>query len=638
MCGLVVTASFQGAPADPALLKRASDALEHRGPDDSGLTLYGSVGFAFRRLAILDLSPAGHQPMELPDDELAIVFNGEIYNYVELKRELQQLGRRFRSSSDTEVLLHAYAVWGPDCVQRLNGMWAFVIYDRRRRLLFASRDRFGVKPLYMWRDAGRLILASEIKAIVASGWYRPAVNWGTAARFLIEGHLDQDANTFFEGIEQLPAGSTLEIAADGTTKQRRFWSLDNLASGPPSDPVAAFRELFEDSVRLRMRSDVPVGICLSGGIDSNAIISMMAKLRTGQGGAPLEAFSYIPEEFSEAEYINETVATTGAVLNTLQTNPRELWDLLPKALWHYDEPAHSPTALIGFQLMRLAKSRGITVVLNGQGADEVNAGYHVYFRPFWSELLHAGKWRRAFSEMSRYATVAGIPRRPLISSTIGHWLRSELRDGSGYPDEGRMRRTQKAGWYTGGLVGRLPAVTPRPSGKSLRATLVRSVERRPLPLYLRVEDRNSMAHSVEARLPFLDYRLVSLAFSLPSEWKLKGEWNKYLVRASMKGTIPERVRTRFDKMGFPTPDKRWLADAWYEPARDLLSTKTLRDAGICDLDAVRRDLDRHRTGAVDVSRKAFHLAQFSLWLDQNLRAPASASSAVPSAPAAVNVT
>jgi asparagine synthase (glutamine-hydrolysing) len=617
MCGLVVTASFDGRPADPILLKRASDVLVHRGPDDEGIAIYGVVGFAFRRLSILDLSPAGHQPMESVDGRLSIVFNGEIYNYVELKRELQQLGHTFRSSSDTEVLLHAYDQWGADCVQRFNGMWAFVIYDRSRNRLFASRDRFGVKPLYRWTDGKRIVLASEIKGILATGWCETAVNWSTAARFLCRGHQDEDTQTFFAGVDQLAPGSTLEVDLAGSMRERRFWSLDAIGEDVPADPVARFRELFEDSVRLRMRSDVPVGVCLSGGIDSNAIISMMAKLRPASAEGLLQAFSYIPDEFSEAEYINESIAKTHAELNQLHTSPQELWDVLPKALWHYDEPVHSPTALIGFQLMRLAKSRRVTVVLNGQGADEVNAGYHSYFRTYWTELMHAGRWRKAVSELSLYSHAQGQAYWPLLGSTAAHWLRTEIRRIPGYAAMRGPERIENAAqvrWYTPDLVDRLSDGEGR-AVNSLSDVLAYSVERRPLPLYLRVEDRNSMAHSVEARLPFLDYRLVTLAFSLPAEWKMNGPWNKHIVREAMKGVIAERVRTRLDKMGFPTPGRSWFAGPWYEPTRDVLAGRALRESGVCDVGSAVRALDEHRDGRLDVSSGLFHLSQFGVWLD-----------------------
>jgi asparagine synthase (glutamine-hydrolysing) len=620
MCGLVATVSFDGMPADPALLQRSSDVLSHRGPDDFGIATYGPVGFGFRRLAILDLSPAGHQPMELADGRLSIVFNGEIYNYVELRRELQALGHDFVSTSDTEVLLHAYDQWGTDCVSRFNGMWAFVIFDRRRARVIASRDRFGVKPLYRWTDGKRLMLASEIKAIIESGWYRPDVEWTTVGRFLSYGHLDQDSRTFFAGVDQIEPGSTLEIGLDGTTRQQRFWSIARLQDPPPDDPVGRFRELFEDAVRLRMRSDVPVGVCLSGGIDSNAIISMMATLRGPSASYPLQAFSYIPEQFSEAEYINASIKKTHAVLNELHTTPRELWDLMPRALWHYDEPVHSPTALIGYQLMRLARRAGVTVVLNGQGADEVNGGYHAYFPAHWADLMHSGRWLHASAEVRRYAQSQALSFSSTMGSAVGHWARRELRALPGFR---ALRQAlhgdgapPSAGWLTADFQRHVPPADRDGWTRPLAGVLAHGVERRPLPLYLRVEDRNSMSHSVEARVPFLDYRLVSLAFSLPGEWKLRGGWNKYLVREALKGVIAENVRTRTDKMGFPTPSKEWWGGPWFEPMMDVLQSRALRESGVCRTDVVIENLRRHQQGQVDVSGQLFRIAELAMWLDQ----------------------
>lgn len=617
MCGLVATVAFDGRPADAELLQRTSDAIRHRGPDDSGVATYGAVGLGFRRLAILDLSPSGHQPMESPDGQLAVVFNGEIYNYLELRQELQHLGRTFRSSGDTEVLLQAYDQWGPDCVSRFNGMWAFVIYDRRRQCIVASRDRFGVKPLYRWTDGTRLILASEIKAIVASGWYRPETDWETAARFLCHGHLDQETTTFFAGVSQLMPGSILEVSLAGRQAERQFWTMPRDGERPSDDPVQTYRALFFDAVRLRMRSDVPVGVCLSGGIDSSAIISAMASMRSGgDAAAPLQAFSYIPEEFSEADYINESIASTGAALNELRTSPRQIWDLLPTAMWHYDEPVHSPTALIGFELMRLAKRRGVTVVLNGQGADEVNAGYHAYFPPHWVDLLHRGRWRYAVGQVRDYAQAQNQEFGPLLRQTLSRWWRHELHR---LPGTSLLPRTKgpshaEARWLSADFVRKAPARESYRWELPLPDVLQNAVERRPLPLYLRVEDRNSMAHSVEARLPFLDYRLVSLAFSLPGDWKLRDGWNKYIVREALRGVIGERVRTRRDKMGFPTPSKTWWSDGWFEPMMELLRTRTLRDSGICDVSRVEADLRRHAAGDVNLSDDLFRLAEFTTWL------------------------
>jgi asparagine synthase (glutamine-hydrolysing) len=295
-------------------------------------------------------------------------------------------------------------------------------------------------------------------------------------------------------------------------------------------------------------------------------------------------------------------------------------------MWHYDEPVHSPTALIGFQLMKLAKSRGVTVVLNGQGADEVNAGYHAYFRAHWTDLLHEGRWSTAFGEVKEYSRSQQQPYWPALRSSLNHWLRTELARMPGF-DSVREPLASKpplsAPWFQPEFEKKIPGIDRAAWTLPLSGVLARSVEVRPLPLYLRVEDRNSMAHSVEARLPFLDYRLVSLAFSLPGEWKLRGGWNKYVVREAMKGVIAENVRTRRDKMGFPTPSKDWWGGPWFEPMMDLLDSAPLRDAGVCDTGAVRNELERHRNGAVDVAAPLFRLAEFATWLD--LRVPSAAA-------------
>jgi asparagine synthase (glutamine-hydrolysing) len=619
MCGIAVSISFDGRPADQQALERMGRALAHRGPDESAIATYGSVGFAFRRLAILDLTAAGHQPMETTDGRLSIVFNGEIYNYIELKKELEQLGHTFRSTCDTEVLLLAYRQWGEDCVSRLNGMWAFAIYNKAQRTLFVSRDRFGVKPLYRFQNRNTLLLASEIKGIVASGLYAPETNWRATSKFLLRNRLDDDCDTFFCGVDQVPPGTSLEIQLDGRIKSRRYWALPSAT--PAHEEIAApeqtVRELLRDSVRLRMRSDVPIGVCLSGGIDSSAIISLMAAMRPPDATGRLQAFSYIPEEFSEAAGIQLSIERTGAELNELVTTPQQLWDILPRAMWHHDGPVHSPTALVGFELMRLARSRGVKVVLNGQGADEVWAGYPYFFQHYWSDLVRRGRLWRASREISAFSHAHSRSTAALWRVTAAKLLRRSVEGLPGYRAlvrERRLSRLYADPWYTNDLVRKLDAPDLTDRSMNFERILRHSVQKNPLPLYLRIEDRNSMAHSVEARLPFLDYRLVSLAFSLGPEWKLRGPWNKYIVREATKGLMAESVRTRRDKMGFPTPSSKWFANAWYQPVRDLLASQSLRESGLVNVARVEHDLERHRTGETDTSRRLFRVVQLGLWL------------------------
>src|SRR6266581_4433940 len=281
MCGLVVMLGLAGRKADAAALTRMAQRIAHRGPDDSGLYLERQVGFGLPRLSILDLSPTGHQPMCSEDGQLVIVFNGEIYNYIELRDELRAAGYCFRSTSDTEVLLAAYRHWGPECLTRLNGMWAFVIHDRRRGVLLGARDRFGVKPLFVHRAKDCWLLASEVKAILDSGLYARDTNWQVAADFLIHGKLDETPATFYAGIDQVPPGCAFELRLDGTWRQWTYWSLGAIEPEPVPDVEETIAELFEDAVRIRLRSDVPVGVCLSGGLDSTAIICAMARNRPG---------------------------------------------------------------------------------------------------------------------------------------------------------------------------------------------------------------------------------------------------------------------------------------------------------------------------------------------------------------------
>jgi asparagine synthase (glutamine-hydrolysing) len=618
MCGIAVTCGITGKPAEVAMLDRMTQSLVHRGPDDSGHYLDGAVGLGFRRLAILDLSSAGHQPMISDDGRFVLVFNGEIFNYVELRKELIDAGYRFRSTGDSEVLLNAYRHWGADCLPKLNGMWAFIVYDRTRRSLFGSRDRFGVKPLFVYRDRDQVLFASEIKAIRASGVYRGGVNWKVASRFLIEGRLDDTIESFYEGIESIPSGSAFELDVKGAWKSWMYWDLNQIHCANIENPADEFAELFEDAVHLRMRSDVPVGVCLSGGLDSTSILCAATRdwAQSSQStSGPLRAFCYMAKEFDESRYISDTLAMTGAQFAELQTGPRELWDSLRRMLWYQDEPVHSMTAVVGYHLMNLVAARGIRVVLNGQGADETIGGYFSFFSDYWRELLSRGQWVHAMAEIRTHVKIHGGRSDAHAKDVAMRLLVSLLHQVPMYRALARtrhMRKVQSHPWFTEDFtacfIGEdLPRVV-----NQLNGVMKESVTSSPLPLYLRIEDRNSMAHSVEARLPFLDYRLVSLSFSLPAHWKVRGPWNKFILREAMRGRIPESVRARPDKMGFPTAGQKWFANDLYEPMADLLSSRAVRERGIYNVQAVLTDLASHKRGQIDAHHDLFHLAEFEI--------------------------
>ena len=619
MCGFAGVIHFNGAPVERNVLDRMGSSLFHRGPDDSGAYVDGAVGLAFRRLSILDLSPAAHQPMVSHSGNFVMVFNGEIYNYVELRRELENHGCRFRSSGDTEVLLQAYAVWGKDCLPKLNGMWALLIYDKQRGVVFGARDRFGVKPLYRYRHAHGISFASEIKAIRASGLYTGGINWKVSSKFLLQGLLDEDEETFHEGIEQIRPGTAFEVTLDGRWTQWSYWSTSAIPAAHVTDPVREFRDIFEDAVRLRMRSDVPVGVCLSGGLDSTSIICAMARIKSGvpvEAGKPLLAFCYMPDEYDEKRYVADTLEQTRAILKVLEATPYALWDSLPKFLRYQDEPVHSMTALIGYELMRLAALNGVKVVLNGQGADETAAGYSSYFRDYWRTLVMDGRFGKAWKEVSNHtAGHSGIRVCSVVDvlKEACQWRLHEFPTYRRYVSVRQQAANQANPWFQRELSDHLPADAYFGMDGRIETALKRSVERSPLPIYLRVEDRNSMAHSLEVRLPFLDYRLVSLLFNMPSEWKLRGPLNKFVLREAMQGRIPESVRTRVDKMGFPTPVNKWLAGDLYKPLKDILSSQEARERGIYHIDQLLSDLDRHEQGVADLSGRLFNVAQFETW-------------------------
>ena len=618
MCGIAAVFGISGKPVDQAVIERMTESLVHRGPDDCGNFFEGAVGLGFRRLAILDLSPTGHQPMISDDGRFVIIFNGEIYNYVELRKELVEAGYQFRSTGDGEVLLNAYRHWGADCLPRLNGMWAFLVYDRVQRSLFGSRDRFGVKPLFVYRDSEQVLFASEIKSIRASGLYRGGVNWKVASRFLLEGHLDDSAKTFYEGIESVPAGSAFQLDAAGTSREWLYWDLNKLESPDTRDPAGEFAELFEDAVRLRMRSDVPVGVCLSGGLDSTSILCAAARQRSESNqsaNGPLQAFCYFAKEFDESSYIADTLAMTSAELRDLQTTPLELWDSVRRMLWYQDEPVHTMTAAVGYHLMNLVASHGIRVVLNGQGADETIGGYFSYFSDYWRELLGRGRWGRAATEATAFARKHGGTPAGYLKEAALRLLALSLRQNPLYrasAESRHARRVQRHAWFTRDLTAQFPKTVRPVTANQLNGVLKDSVTKSPLPLYLRIEDRNSMAHSVEARLPFLDYRLVTHLFSLPAHWKVRGHLNKFVLREAMRGRIPESVRSRPDKMGFPTAGQKWFAQDLYEPIADILASRAVKERGIYHVQNVTRDLDRHRRGEIDVHHDLFHLAEFEV--------------------------
>jgi asparagine synthase (glutamine-hydrolysing) len=591
MCGIAgVVSSDADALGSVAAM---TAALEHRGPDDEGYlfaapggaacayagrdTVAGlglpplpgappprsRVAFGHRRLSIIDLSPGGHGPMASSDRTLWITYNGEIFNHVELRDELRARGHEFRTSSDTEVLLAAYAEWGPAALHRLNGMWAFALYDARRGVVFCSRDRFGVKPFHYYRDGTLFAFASEIKGLLAHPRVPRRPRPAAVHSFLVEGALDEGDATFFDHVERLPAGHQITVDLATNRLVREAWYT--LPSPEPRVAEAGeLRSLLTDAVRLRLRSDVAVGTCLSGGLDSSSIAVLARDLGAGAGAA-YRAFSvtFADRGLDESAYLDAVVAATG--LESLRAAPtaEELVADLPALTRDQDEPMASASPYAQWRLMRLAAQSGVKVLLDGQGADEVLAGYHHQYGPHLAEVARRRGLRAAWGAARQAARVTARPTSYFLGLLAYHALPTPpaLRRWAvaRAATHSRLRPDLVSGELAA-LAG--PAATQR---HQPRRTLVE--ERRgeimstSLPALLRYEDRNSMAFSLEARTPFLDYRIVEWSLALASDALIRDGWTKAPLRDAMAGLLPEAVRQRRDKIGFAVPEGRWLREA-----------------------------------------------------------------------------
>jgi asparagine synthase (glutamine-hydrolysing) len=648
MCGIVGIFNVEGNAVDLVALKKAVSAVKHRGPDDEGYVFIntrdrvfrtaggrdtpadvkesrysyspvseidsfdvrsGSFNLAFghRRLSIVDLSPAGHQPMCNSNGTLWIVYNGEIYNYIEVREELRSKGRSFITQSDTEVILQAYDEWGFDCLNKFNGMWAFAVWDGRRRELFCGRDRFGVKPFYYYWDGTNFAFASEIKALLQCPFVKTGPNDDAIYQYLVLGRSEGKADTFFHDIKQLEPGYFLTVNEKGL-QVRRYYGLNYTTDAGNFEEKALqgyadqFLDLFKDAVRIRLRSDVPVGSCLSGGLDSSAIVCTINTLLESDGygweviGERQKTFSacYELSACDERRFIQEVVSTTRVDAHYIFPTGERLWEEMDDLVWHQEEPFGSTSIYAQWNVMRLAKENGVPVLLDGQGADEMLAGYHTYFNAYLAQLLHDGQFGSFWHESN---AISRITKNPVYSSfafmlplynALPAGMRALLRDRIVRES---LLKIHDAGLINGVFLAEHAGEDQAKAETNLQTALWRSETEYGLRELLRYEDKNSMAFSVETRTPFVDYRLVELAFSLPACYKIHDGWTKYLFRAGIEGLIPEKVRWRKDKMGFPTPEAAWMRGNG-DKIRDIFAGKGFRAAAYLDQKRVLQSVDR----------------------------------------------
>jgi asparagine synthase (glutamine-hydrolysing) len=613
MCGLCGIVALD-RPAETETVARMADALAHRGPDGTGFFAGEEVALGFQRLAIIDLSDAGMQPFASEDGRLQLLHNGEVYNYRELRRELEGRGHRFRSATDTEVILAAYVEWGERCVERFNGMWAFAIWDGPRRTLFCSRDRFGVKPFYYRLEGGRFVFASEPKAFRADPEHRLEPDLGAVRGFLDHDLGEPAGRTYFAGIRRLPPAHSLTFGPDGL-RIWRYWALEP-RDPPAGDAAEAVRELFLDAVRLRLRSDVPVGTCLSGGLDSSAIACAVGLLLRTEaenarpvGDRQRTFTAWFPDRgFDERPYAEAVVERTRAEPHWISFDARELVDVLPAIVEAQDEPFRSTSIVAQWFVMRAAAEAGLKVMLDGQGGDEVFAGYHSYFGPRFADLLGRGHLRELAAEVGGYRALHGagalrtaaLIAQPFAPTALKRRARTLLEGGTlAHPD---LRRHDADSRGNGS-----------PFGDRFRTQLQLILTRQGLPELLRYEDRNSMGHSLEARLPFLDVRLVELAFSLEARELIERGRTKLVLRRALGDLLPPLVRDRVDKLGFVTPEGRWLRAELGELAADVFGSRAFAERGFVDAMAAGRRLERHRRGEVEAGIELWRALSSELW-------------------------
>lgn len=626
MCGIAGIVAPNGF--DPSVLVAMTHLIRYRGPDGYGFAYFRPgetssceiihnedrrpavrnprVGLGNRRLAILDTSSAGDQPMQVDDGTISITFNGEIYNYQELRDELTHAGHHFRTGTDTEVILRAYRQWGTECVQRFNGMWSFALWDNATRRLFCSRDRFGVKPFYFALHDGVFFFASEIKQILhASGMARQA-NPQAVLALLEWGLADHATETFFEGVYQLPGAHTLTI--DLTTSVcpviERYWEL-RTEPQVSSSAEAATEELhhrFRNAVKIRLRSDVPVGVSLSGGLDSSAILCQAQELSPGTRFRTFSA-CFEDRDIDEREYMQAVVAATGSVSHPSYPTGVAFWESIEDVAFHHDEPLGAARTYSQWHLMRSAREQGIPVVLGGQGADEALCGYQKYRYFYFWDLLRGGN-PKLFREVLMWLCNGTSTHRPLAAAT--RYLPGLFRR----PFSAAERLCSADFLNTVTFSGTKPSARGSVSERQKTDLVYASI-----PAFLRHEDRNSMAHSVESRHPFLDYQLVEFAVRCPPNFKLRDGWTKWILRNAMKGILPEKVRLRRTKLGFDAPDANWMRLGLQNGHRELWASPKLRMDRFLDANKLARECKKFLEGAPSAlpANSLFLAVSLELW-------------------------
>jgi asparagine synthase (glutamine-hydrolysing) len=619
IAGIVATDMLQPGDAERAVAMR--DVMTHRGPDAAGLHTDNYAALAHRRLSIVDLA-TGQQPLSNEDGSIWVTFNGEIYNHRDVRPVLESAGHRYRSKSDTETIVHAYEQWGDECVHHFRGMFAFAIWDAPKRRLLLVRDRLGVKPVY-WAMAGnRLLFASEIKAILESGLVEARPNQGLLPELLATRYTS-GSETLFTGIHKLLPGHRL-VFQSGEVSISKYWDVPLDGPDPmwerrsAHEAVAEFRELLRESVRLRLMADVPLGVFLSGGIDSSAVAALVAR----EIDRPVETFSvaFADRAFSELDYARSVASAIGANGHEVVIDDTQFFGALPRLIWHEDEPIAHPSSVPLHFVSALAREH-VKVVLTGEGSDELLAGYGKYPRALFNWRA-GGVYERFVPAGLRHA-VAGIASR--LPGRAGHYARRSflamprnpaamfLDNFAGVPM--RLQHELLDPSLAAGARPYVPSLEYFHAGGGSSGTLDRLLYtdiKTYLVELLMKQDQMSMSTSIESRVPFLDHRLVEFAARLPDRFKLNGFTTKWILREAVQGLLPSQILTR-KKMGFPVPFAHWMRGPWHDVARDVLLDRRTRERGITNSASVATLLDDTRRGRRAGGDAIWALLNLELW-------------------------
>lgn len=653
MCGIVGVIGLDHSPVDPIVVQKMNDAQAHRGPDGEGFLFASpdvggfrhhrlkhtqqwkaqhlpSVGLGHRRLAIIDLTDDAVQPMSSSDGSAWIVFNGEIYNFRELKTELQAQGYNFKTQSDTEVLLRSYLHWGEDCLKRLQGMYAFAIWDSSKNLLFCARDRLGIKPFYYASTRGHFLFASEIKAIIGSRLVEPFADDTAVLGFLIHGNCDYGSRTTLRGINALPAAHSLTLDLNsGRLNLEQYWTLRPREERgfTEAERIVRLKSLLFDTTRKHLISDVQVGSCLSGGLDSSTVVGLVSQIATEEPDAAtaigdrLYTFTscYEDQRYDERRHALAVADSVHAHPHLVFPSAKDFWDSFSTMAWHHDMPFGGLSYYAQWSVMRAARDAGVKVLLDGQGGDEVFGGYAKFRYAYLASLLRSGRLLPLVREVA--ATVGQrdsyvlnvrngyryLPKRIRMLLQTDSALKASLKIDLG--SAVCLESSPASRWW------RNARQKQNGHGTLMQRIQVDDILLDTLPQLLRMEDRSSMAFSLEARVPLLDHRLVEYGLSLPDNLKVRNGWSKYAVRQAILGSVPESVRLRKTKLGFAAPDRHWLTESLREPITNLLKDN-LRCSRFVDVATLRRWYcsEQSRKANTESMLGLFRVLSLEMWM------------------------